>query len=170
MRWPMAYCPDCGALLPDPAEPHYVACARCQGQHWRNAKPCAGVLIVRAGRVLLARRAIAPRQGTWDVVGGFLAPDEDPASGAAREALEETGLAVRLTRLVGMYPDAYGDDGTYTLNIYFEAEAPEGEPVAQSDVAELRWFAPDALPDDLAFPHEQDLLAHWRELIASDAP
>ncbi len=170
MRWPMRYCPDCGAALPPPPESHHVACAGCGGQHWRNAKPCAGVLIVRDGRLLLARRAIEPRRGAWDVVGGFLAPDEDPAAGALREAQEETGLTVRVTRLVGMFSDTYGDDGTYTLNIYFEAEAPPGEPVAQSDVAELAWFAPDELPGDLAFPHEHALLARWRDLTASSGP
>ncbi len=162
MRWPMSYCPDCGAPLSPPSEPHHAACPACGAQHWRNAKPCAGALIVRGGQLLLARRDVEPRQGTWDVVGGFLEPDEDPATGAAREALEETGLAVRITRLVGIFPDTYGDDGTYTLNIYYEAEAPDGQPVAQSDVAELRWFRPEDLPSELAFPHEHELLALWR--------
>jgi ADP-ribose pyrophosphatase YjhB (NUDIX family) len=166
MRWPPRFCPDCGAPLPAPVptQPHFVACAACDGRHWRNAKPCAGVLVVRDGRVLLGRRAAAPRAGLWDVIGGFLEPDEDPASGALREAREETGLALRLKRLVGMFPDTYGDDGTYTLNIYFEAEPLAGEPVAASDVTELRWFAPDQLPDEMAFPHELDLLARWREM------
>jgi hypothetical protein len=36
-----------------------------------------------------------------------------------------------------------------------------GEPVPKSDVTELRWFAPDELPDELAFPHEHELLALW---------
>lgn len=164
MRWPMRYCPDCGARLAPPVDSHAARCDACGGRHWRNAKPCAGVLIVRDGRLLLARRGGAPQAGMWDVVGGFLAPEEDPAAGAVREALEETGLVVQVSRLVGMYPDTYGDDGTYTLNIYFEAESTVGEPVAQSDVAELRWFGLDELPTRMAFPHEDALLAHWRAM------
>jgi ADP-ribose pyrophosphatase YjhB (NUDIX family) len=162
MRWPLSFCPDCGVSLPPPASAHHVACPACGGHHYRNAKPCAGVLIVRDGRLLLARRGIEPARGAWNVVGGFLDADEAPEAGALREALEETGLTVRLTRLVGLFPDRYGDDGTWTLNIYYEAEAGPGEPVPQSDVAELVWFDPDDLPEPMAFPHERDLLTAWR--------
>ena len=169
MAWPLRYCPDCGAAMPAPIERFFAQCSACGARHWCNAKPCAGALLVRAGRLLLARRALPPRQGAWDIVGGFLEPDETPEAGALREVREETGLACRITRLIGLYPDSYGEDGTYTLNIYFEAAAPDGEPRAQSDVAELRWFAPDELPDDLAFPHEHVVLDHWRALRA-DVP
>ena len=167
MGWPMRFCPDCGVALAASAEPHHAVCEACGAHHWRNAKPCAGALIVRDGRVLLARRAVDPRRGAWDVVGGFLEPDEDPAEGARREVAEETGLTARLTRLLGFFPDTYGDDGTYTLNIYFEADVGDDVPVARSDVAELAWFAPDELPEDLAFPHEHALLARWRRWTAA---
>lgn len=168
MSWPLRFCSDCGSAMPLPAAHHCAQCPACGARHWRNAKPCAGALLVRDGKVLLARRAVEPRQGAWDIVGGFLEPDETPEAGALREVLEETGLRARITRLVGMFPDTYGEDGTYTLNIYFEAAVPDGVPQAQSDVAELRWFAPDGLPDDLAFPHEHELLRQWRALLAAD--
>lgn len=150
--------------MPPPEVLDRLACPRCGATQYRNAKPCAGVLLEREGKVLLARRGIEPRLGTWDVVGGFVKPDELPAETARRETLEETGLDVQLGELFGMYLDRYGDDegDDITLNLYYLATAPAGEPVAASDVAELRWFGPDELPEALAFEHEHRLLAAWR--------
>ena len=56
----------------------------------------------------------------------------------------------------------YGPDSVYTLNIYYLADAPDGEPQPQDDVAELRWFTADELPKDFAFPHSRLALDRWR--------
>jgi 8-oxo-dGTP diphosphatase len=169
LTWPPRYCADCGAPVADGSVPDRRDCPACGSSHYRNAKPCAGALIVRDGRLLLARRGVAPRLGAWDIVGGFVHPDEHPADAARREALEETGLTVRIGDCLGMYVDQYGDDAgsDYTLNVYYLCEAPAGLPVATSDVRELAWFAPDALPADVAFPHERQVLADWRRRHAA---
>lgn len=53
-----------------------------------------------AGRPLLVQQR---ENGVWSTPGGFIEPDERPADAARREAWEETGLAVRVERLVGVY-------------------------------------------------------------------
>lgn len=167
MPWPPDYCSSCGArLATDSIAASAASCTACGSIQYRNAKPCAGVLVERGGRLLLARRGIEPQLGAWDVVGGFVQPHEHPRQAAIREALEETGLRVELRELVGMYVDRYGDGpgADYTLNIYFRAVAHVGEPKASSDVSELCWFAASDLPDRLAFRHEHDVLAAWRLL------
>ena len=37
----------------------------------------------------------------------------------------------------------------------------DGEPLAADDVAELRWFAPDELPAEMAFASQERVLAAW---------
>jgi ADP-ribose pyrophosphatase YjhB (NUDIX family) len=103
----------------------------------------------------------------WDVPGGFLSPQEHPEAGVVREILEETGLVVRPRELLGTFPDTYGDgdERVYTLNFYYLVDVVSGEPHPADDVAELRWFAPDELPD-IAFAHQEQVLARWREMIA----
>jgi ADP-ribose pyrophosphatase YjhB (NUDIX family) len=131
---------------------------------YENSKPCSSVIVVRDGRVLLARRGVEPLKGYWDVPGGFLEAGEDPRAGAVREIMEETGLRIEPRELLGMWIDRYGDgpESVFTLNIYYLADAPDGEPQPEDDVDELRWFLPSEIPEDLAFPHCRQVLDHWR--------
>jgi predicted GIY-YIG superfamily endonuclease/ADP-ribose pyrophosphatase YjhB (NUDIX family) len=164
------FCPYCGGLLemavrPGDNRPRQV-CVACGRVHYHNAKPCAGALVVRDGRVLLVKRAIQPFLGCWDIPGGFLEEDEHPEAGAVREVWEETGLEVRLTGLFGFYVDRYGSDGEgaegeYCLNIYFLAEVVGGQEHPGDDVTDLAWFTPDELPGEIAFDHERVVLADW---------
>jgi 8-oxo-dGTP diphosphatase len=160
------FCSYCAAPLPGPPP---VTCPACDATHWLDAKPCAGALVTHDGRLLLVRRAHDPWRGSWDVPGGFCGPREHPAAAAAREVREETGLVVRVGDVLGMWIDTYAPDGPgadkVTLNIYFHA-TPESTPEAVRDpneVAEIAWFAPDRLPEDLAFPgHVPAVLRAWQ--------
>jgi len=119
------------------------------------------------GRVLLARRAQEPFKGRWDIPGGFLEEGEHPLDGARRELREETGLEVELLEFLGAWMDSYGGDSTAeaTLNLYWTARAVGGEAAPADDVDDLRWFAPDELPDEdeLAFENVPLVLAAWQE-------
>jgi ADP-ribose pyrophosphatase YjhB (NUDIX family)/predicted GIY-YIG superfamily endonuclease len=159
------FCPRCGGRL-DPQAVHggeVLACEVCGRRHYANAKPAAGVLIVREGRVLLVRRSLEPYLGYWDIPGGFLDEEEDPETGAVREAREETGLEVRLMDFLGFYMDHYDFQGERyaILNIYFVAKA-EGEPQPGDDADACRWFPLDALPERIAFPHAHEVLRDLR--------
>jgi ADP-ribose pyrophosphatase YjhB (NUDIX family) len=163
------FCSSCAAPLPSPPP---VTCASCDTSHWLDAKPCAGALVTRRGRLMLVRRAFDPWRGAWDIPGGFCGPREHPKDAAVREVREETGLVVHVGDVLGMWIDTYAPEGPgadkVTLNIYFHATA-EGEAEERTDpneVAEIGWFAPEELPTHVAFPgHIPEVLRAWRESV-----
>ncbi|MGB1697424.1 MAG: NUDIX hydrolase, partial [Thermoplasmatota archaeon] len=128
----------------------------CPSGHvdYQNPAPTAGVAIRRGDSVLLAKRAGPPKQGLWDLPGGFLEPGEVVTDGLRREIREETGLELTALRRLHQAPGDYA--GKPTLNFIYTANA-DGEPIAGDDVAELQWFLLHALPP-LAWPHEADAL------------
>lgn len=163
------FCSACGTMLPGRPP---VTCAACGVPSYANAKPCAGVLILRDGRLLLLRRAGEPWLWMWDIPGGFCEIDEHPIETATREAREETGLDVEVTGFLGVWLDRYpnpadADHPVVTLNAYYHAAAGArvGRPDAD-ETTELGWFEPDGLPDDIAFPdHAHAVLAAWRQAL-----
>lgn len=163
------FCPHCGGLLKRGTrggdDRSRQICTACGRVHYRNAKPCAAALVVRDGRVLLVKRAIEPHLGLWDIPGGFLEVDEHPRAGATREVREETGLDVRLTEMFGFYVDhyAHGGERQHCLNIYFVAEVVGGEEHPSDEAADLDWFAPEGLPEEIAFDHAHRVLDDWAQ-------
>ena len=103
---------------------------------------------VRDRKVLLVKRS---DNGAWTAVTGILEPGENPADGAAREVLEETGVSARATRLAWVHVTqpvvhANGDRAQY-LNHVFRMEWLSGEPFAADDEStEAAWFDLDQLP------------------------
>jgi 8-oxo-dGTP diphosphatase len=155
------HCPRCGAgIAPEGGS---FTCERCGLRYYEHSSVTACALVVRDGRLLLARRAQDPFAGRWDLPGGFLQAGEHPHDALRRELREETGLEVEPGEFVGVWTDEYAD-GEPTLNFYWTADAPAGEPKAADDVAEIGWFSPDELPppESLAF-HIADVLAAWRQ-------
>lgn len=161
------YCPRCAGELGATEGLGPKGCPRCGAVFYPNPKPTASAVITWGGRVLLARRARPPCQGCWDLPGGFIEPDEDPITAVKREVWEETGLEIRVIDLLGIFPDRYGEDGQPTLNIHYLAEAETGEVRPADDVAGLRWFAPEELPETVAFKNVAQALAAWVRRIQS---
>lgn len=113
-------------------------------------------------KVLLTRRA---DNGQWCLPGGHVDPGETVAESCAREVLEETGLRVRVGRIIGVYssPDRvvdYGDGNRYQIvSLSFEAEVKSGT-LATSPETTASGFYP------LEEIEGMDLMEHHRERIA----
>jgi ADP-ribose pyrophosphatase YjhB (NUDIX family) len=96
-------------------------------------------------RVLLTRREDFE---VWCLPGGTVDDGESLAEAAVREVREETGLEVRLARLVGLYSRS-------RLGGYHTCALFTGQVVAGSlqpdprEVVELRWCSAAEVPDDL---------------------
>ncbi len=121
-------------------------CIACGLVLYDNPAPTSSAIVTRDGKVMLTRRAKEPALGMWDLPGGFVEPGEHPERTLHRELLEETGLRVRVTGLLGFFCDTYGDGGTATLNIFYTAEAEGGSEAPADDVSEIGWFPLDRLP------------------------
>jgi 8-oxo-dGTP diphosphatase len=103
-----------------------------------------GAIIVEDGRVLLIKRAKAPLLGEWSIPGGMLELGETLRQGAEREALEETGLVVRATDLLGVFDRIVPDETKRTLYHYvlidFLCQKVSGDVLAAADASDARWF------------------------------
>lgn len=108
------------------------------------------VAVLQVNSVLLTLRQDFP---IWCLPGGTVDHGETVAETAVREVLEETGLEVRLTRLVGIYsrPQSIQGGGHEVLFT--------GEPVRGvvwpdgKETLKVEWFKIDCLPDQLAGLH-----------------
>ena len=123
------------------------------------------------GRVLLIRENYDRRR--YGLPGGVVEPGETPWEAARREAREEVGCEVDIDRLVGIY-HRIGDDALLTF--VFRATIVAGEPALQDDgeIAEVGWFATDALPSPMTNtgPHAvadaaRGELGVFREIVAT---
>jgi 8-oxo-dGTP diphosphatase len=106
------------------------------------------------GRLLLVRRARPPFEGSWALPGGFCEWGEMTEETCAREAREETGIKVRIGRLLGVYSDPDRDPRGHTVSVLYEAKPVGGSARGGDDASDARWFTPsELLRADLAFDH-----------------
>ena len=128
--------------------PDFVLALRDKIGHDPLWLPGVTAVVRRGDQVLLVRRA---DNGHWTPVTGIPDPGEEPAVAAAREALEETGVRIRVDRLAatgvhGEIVHANGDRASY-LDLTFACTWLEGEAhVADDESSDVRWWPLAALP------------------------
>lgn len=112
-------------------------------------------------KVLLTRRA---DNSQWCLPGGHFEPGESVAEACAREVLEETGLIVRIVRLIGVYSSPhrvldYGDGQQYqVVALNFEAAPIGGALDLSKETTDYGYFSQTEI-------ERLDLMEHHRERI-----
>ena len=95
----MNFCSNCGAKvnprIPQGDDRIRHVCSSCGQIHYQNPKLVVGVVPEWQDRILLCRRAIAPREGLWTLPAGYLENGETAADGARRETWEEARARVQ---------------------------------------------------------------------------
>jgi len=152
------YCIECGTALQRRMAfgRRRLRCPECGYVYFNDPKVAVGVLAVRRGRLLLVRRNHDPNKGEWSFPSGYVDAGEVLEEAAIRETKEETGLDVRIGRLLGAYSTA----GERVIFLAYTARVTGGRIEVGAECQAVRFFPPDALPD-LAFPHDDAILTAW---------
>ncbi len=108
-----------------------------------------GVLLIRNNHLLLVKRKYDPDAGYWSIPGGHLDLGEEVKKAAEREAYEETGFKVKVTKLAGIIDKImYDKNGKieyhYVLLNYFieQIEGDLNQPPRAADDALDAKFVP----------------------------
>ncbi len=110
--------------------------------------PSANVVVVNdSGDILMIRRS---DNDNWALPGGALDLGESLPTAAIRETVEETGVEVEVTGLVGIYTDPrhvilYTSNGEarQEFSVVFLAKPLSGEPTPSDESREVRWVPRD---------------------------
>ena len=140
------------------------------GKQGRIRLCCSAAIFDDQRRVLLTKRS---DNGQWCLPGGGLDSGESAAEACEREVLEETGLSVRVKRLVGVYshPDqliVYPDGGKFQIiALHFEAEIIGGNLGLSNETTDFGYFTLDEIEKmEMLGRHKErivDTLAAQRE-------
>jgi len=109
-----------------------------------------GTIVVKDGRVLLARRGKEPSYGLWSLPGGAVDLGEGLTSAAQRETREECGIEVEITDVLEVVErtvrDADGRVQFHYVIVDYLARWASGDLQPSPEVLEARWVAPEDFP------------------------
>ena len=152
--------------VPEGDERERLVCSDCGFIHYDNPKIVVGSVAVWQDKVLLCRRAIAPRIGYWTLPAGFMELHERSEAAAAREAWEEARADIEVGDLFALY----NIPRISQVQLFYRAtlKSPAVEPGPES--TDVRLFGWDDLPEDeFAFPSVRWALDHYREIAGGAA-
>jgi ADP-ribose pyrophosphatase YjhB (NUDIX family) len=116
------------------------------------------VVFNKESEILLQKRV---DNGDWALPGGAIDIGESAEEAVIREVREETGYAVFVVRLIGIYSDpeyttiTYPDGNTAKyVSILFECKISGGTATTSEESSEVGWFNPNHLPQPFHRNHE----------------
>ncbi len=156
------FCPRCGNALEKrvlkEGDPERLVCPSCGFVFYLGPKLVAGAICELGEEIVLVQRDIEPGYGKWTFPGGFVERGERAERAAEREVLEECGLEVRATGIIGLY--SY--EGQIPAIAVFRADVVGGEPAPLDETMDVRGFPQDRLPwSEMAFPSTEQALKDY---------
>lgn len=93
-----------------------------------------GLVLNQNGKILLVK---SPLRG-WEFPGGMVERGESPLKALMREVREESGVAVTVRELAGIYTNLDRD----IVNLDFRCDYRAGELATSEESVEVGWFSP----------------------------
>jgi len=130
------------------------------GKNGRIRLGCSAIIFDESReKVLLTKRA---DNDLWCLPGGGVDPGESVEETIFREVQEETGLTVRVVRLVGVYSDPNSlvvynkDTAVQIVALSFEAEVTDGKPGLSNETSDWGYYSLDEMNElDMLLNHRQ---------------
>ncbi|MBI4015371.1 MAG: NUDIX domain-containing protein [Candidatus Aenigmarchaeota archaeon] len=102
-------------------------------------------IIKKGNKVLISLKGSEPRpiRNQWYFPGGNVEAGENPFYSVLREIKEETGLRVKVLRVIDFFPE-FRDFNPWKfkgwmMHIVFECEYTSGKPFAKDDIVQVKW-------------------------------
>jgi 8-oxo-dGTP diphosphatase len=108
----------------------------------------------------LVKRKYEPYRGDWSFPAGFMEYGESPEQCAVRETKEELSVDVELNGLFGVY-SGKDDPRTHAILIMYWAKIKGGELKPGDDAEEIRFFAKEEVPPNIAFLAHRQILKEY---------
>ncbi|HEY1991384.1 MAG TPA: NUDIX hydrolase [Gammaproteobacteria bacterium] len=160
----MKFCSHCGRELSfiTPTGDHLprFVCGACGSIHYQNPKLVTGCVAEWQGRILLCRRAIEPRLGSWTLPAGFMENGETTQAAAARETAEEA-----LAEAVDLQPFALVNvPHVDQVHLMFRALLKDGRHAPGPESLDTRLVEEQHIPwAEIAFPSVRFTLERYLE-------
>jgi len=145
------YCPICGRPSYRQETETKYSCSRCGYVFFQNVAAAVAVFIRHDDEILFTVRGREPARGMLDLPGGFVDPGEGLEEAAARELMEELGLAAGELRYLFSLPNEYPYRNVlyYTTDAFFEVKIRERPDFVLSDEIESWcWASPVLVSSD----------------------
>lgn len=158
----MSYCLQCGheaqMMIPAGDTRPRLVCPNCGYIHYENPKVINGCVLIHDDKVLLCRRAIAPRAGYWTLPAGFMELGETMKEGGNRECGEE---ALAVGQNLDLYC-LYDIPNIGQIHVMFIGDLKDGAFGVGEESLECALFSEEDIPwDELAFQNVIETLTYY---------
>jgi 8-oxo-dGTP diphosphatase len=133
----------------------------------RRPQLAASAAVFRAGKVLIARRGKPPH--LWSLPGGRVEMGETLEQAAAREVLEEAGVACEIAGFAGhremMLRDEGGNLYAHFVIAAFAARWTSGEAKPGPEASEVAWVDPGTIRNYETTPGLAEIVERSRTIL-----
>ena len=91
-------------------------------------------------RLLLVKASRGFTKGMWNIPGGFVTYAESPEQGMLREMAEETGLDIKLEKLLGVFTQKFGSPYYMRGHMFLARALTTSLELQKDEIAEAQWF------------------------------